>query len=60
MGNIPRTLKKGGYAGDQRQIVRFRASAELHKRIQELARRQELCIAALVRRLVVIGLEKSN
>ncbi|MGO9122878.1 MAG: hypothetical protein ACLQPD_35315 [Desulfomonilaceae bacterium] len=59
MGKITKQLK-GGYLGNQRLVVRFRVSAALHEKIRELARRQELCLAAAVRKLVVVGLEKPN
>jgi hypothetical protein len=60
MKNVPKTLKKGGYSGDQDQIVRFRASAEFHEKLQDLAHEQGLCLAALVRRLVLTGLDKTS
>ena len=55
-----KTLKKGGYLGDQSQIVRFRASAGLYEKLQETAQDKGLCLAALVRGLVRVGLEKNN
>ncbi|MGO9119540.1 MAG: hypothetical protein ACLQPD_18265 [Desulfomonilaceae bacterium] len=60
MRNIPRTLKKGGYAGDQRQIVRFRVSDGMYEKLQDMAHEKGLCLAALVRKLVITGLEKAN
>jgi hypothetical protein len=60
MTNPPGTLKKGGYSGDQTRIVRFRASAGLYEKLQEMAHQQGLCLAAVVRGLVLTGLEKSN
>lgn len=58
MRNSPRTLQKGGYTGNQNIIVRFRASAGLYEKLQEMARQQGLCLAALVRKLVITGHEK--
>jgi hypothetical protein len=55
-----KTLRKGGYTGDQSQIIRFRASAGLYEKLQGLAHEQELCLAAVVRKLVLEGLEKTN
>lgn len=60
MENPPGKLKKGGYTGDQTRIVRFRASAGLYEKLQDLAHQQGVCLAALVRGLVLIGLEKST
>ena len=57
MGNIWKTLKKGGYSGDQTETIRFRVSAGLHDKIRELARQRGLCTAAVVRKLVISGLE---
>ena len=60
MKDKPRILRKGGYSGDQRWIVRFRSSTSLHETLQRLAEKEGLCLAALVRRLVVSGLEKTS
>lgn len=60
MEKLLKTLKKGGYLGNQRQIVRFRASAGLYEKLQDLAHEQGLCLAAVVRKLVLEGLEKTN
>jgi len=60
MTNPPGTLKKGGYSGDQNIIVRFRASAGLYEKLQNLAHQEGLCLAALVRGLVLVGLEKTE
>lgn len=60
MENTQKKLRKGGYTGDQRWIVRFRASTSLHQTLQRLAHKERLCLAALVRRLVVAGLEKTS
>ena len=54
-----RPLKKGGYS-NQPHIVRFRASTDLYEALQRLARIEGLCVAAVVRRLVVSGLEKTD
>ncbi len=59
MKNMPKQLK-GGYLGHQRQIVRFRVSDGLYDKLQELARQRGLCTAAVARKLVVAGLEKSD
>jgi hypothetical protein len=55
-----KTFKKGGYIGNQTRIVRFRASDGLHEQLQDLAHKQGLCVAAVVRKLVVAGLEENN
>jgi len=60
MGNIPGTVKKGGYSGNQRLVIRFRASDALHQQLQKLARQQGVCLATLVRRLVLVGLHESG
>ncbi len=49
--------KKGHYTG-QKEIIRFRASSDLHERLKNLAQDEELCIAALVRKLVLDRLEQ--
>jgi hypothetical protein len=59
MNNALRPLRKGGYS-NQPQIVRFRASTGLYEALQRLAKVDGLCVAAVVRRLVVAGLEKTN
>jgi hypothetical protein len=60
MTNPPGPLKKGGYIGNQTRIVRFRASDGLHEQLQDLAHKQGICVAAVVRKLVLAGLEKLN
>jgi hypothetical protein len=60
MKDKPRILRKGGYSGDQQWIVRFRSSTSLHETLKRLAEQEGLCLAALVRRLVVAGLEKTG
>jgi|GEM_PF-2595878 hypothetical protein len=60
MENTQKTLRKGGYTGDQRWIVRFRASSILHETLKRLAEKERLCLAAFVRRLVIAGLEKTD
>ncbi|MGO9122866.1 MAG: hypothetical protein ACLQPD_35255 [Desulfomonilaceae bacterium] len=52
-----RPLKKGGYS-HQPQIVRFRASIALHEALRRLAEKEGLCVAAVVRGLVLAGLQK--
>jgi hypothetical protein len=49
--------RKGHYTG-QKEIIRFRASSDLHERLKNLAQDEELCIAALVRKLVLDRLEQ--
>jgi hypothetical protein len=58
MENIQKTPKKGNYTGSQHWIIRFRASSDLRERIQRVAKEEELCVAALVRKLVVDALLK--
>ncbi len=54
-GQISR--KKGPYIG-QNEIIRFRASTELHERLINLAEDEELSLAALVRKLVTDRLKQ--
>ncbi len=51
-------LKKGGYTGTQRSIIRFRASDALHERLKFLAAQEEMCLGTFVRRLVLDNLKK--
>ncbi len=51
------TRKKGPYIG-QKEVLRFRASSDLHQRLKSVALDEELCLAALIRKLVVDALEK--
>jgi len=60
MGNISKTPRKGGYSGDQTEIIRCRVSAGLYEKLQSLARQQGLCLAAVMRKLVIASLEKPN
>lgn len=59
MGNLPGIVKKGGYLGNQRFVIRFRASDALHQQLQKLAGEQGVSLATLVRRLVLVGLHES-
>jgi hypothetical protein len=58
MESSRKIAKKGGYSGDQRVIIRFRASDALHERLKHVAQEEEMCLAALVRKLVIDSLEK--
>jgi hypothetical protein len=49
--------KKGRYTGQQ-QVIRFRASTDLHQPLKLLAHDEELCLAALVRKLVTDRLQQ--
>ncbi len=60
MKNSPKVCRKGGYTGHQIWSVRFRASSGLYKALQRLAESQNLCVAAVVRGLVLAGLEKNG
>ncbi len=48
---------KGGYSGDQHYPVRFRASKDLYRTLVGIAENERLCLATLVRRLVILGFE---
>jgi hypothetical protein len=58
MENTPKIPKKANYSGNQTIIVRFRASRGLYEKLQHVAQEEELCLAALVRRLVLDSLKK--
>ena len=58
MESSQKTVKKGGYLRDQHLIVRFRASAALYERLKHVAQEEEMCLAALVRKLVLDSLQK--
>ncbi|MGO9119740.1 MAG: hypothetical protein ACLQPD_19270 [Desulfomonilaceae bacterium] len=58
METSKKSLKKGGNSGTQRAIIRFRASDALHERLKYLAAQEEMCLAGLVRRLVLDSLKK--
>jgi len=60
MKNSPRIRRKGGYSGDQRWLVRFRATTGLYEALQRHAEKENLCVAAVVRSLVLAGLEKTG
>jgi hypothetical protein len=49
--------KKGRYTG-QNEIIRFRASIDLYERLKYVASEEELCLAGLVRKLVIDSLER--
>ncbi len=51
-------IRKKGHYTDQKQIVRFRATAELHERLTHLAENEELSLATLVRKLVTDRLKQ--
>ena len=57
MKSVQTVRKKGHYTG-QNEIIRFRASNHLHERLKHLASEEELCLAGLVRKLVLDALEK--
>jgi hypothetical protein len=58
MESSKRQLKKGKYIGNQRFIIRFRASDALYRRLKTLSLEEEICLSAFVRKLVNSALEK--
>ena len=59
MNDALRPLKKGGYS-NQPRIVRFRASTDLYEALQRLSKIEGLCVAAVVRRLVALGIGENQ
>jgi hypothetical protein len=57
MKSVQTVRKKGHYVG-QKEIIRFRSSSDLHDRLKNLAEDEELCLAALVRKLVTDRLQQ--
>jgi hypothetical protein len=58
MERSKRQLKKGKYIGNQRLIVRFRASNDLYGRLKSLSEEEELCLSSFVRKLVNTALQR--
>jgi hypothetical protein len=52
------TAAQHSNSSHQSIIVRFRTSAPLHERLTKIAAEEELCLAALVRKLILTALER--
>jgi hypothetical protein len=58
MESASKTGKENSERKIQQFIVRFRASTALQERLKKLAKEEELCLSAFVRKLVLDGLKK--
>jgi hypothetical protein len=58
MESSKKKSEKGGCSGQQTIIIRFRVSDALHERLKQVAQEEEMCLAALVRKLVLDSLDK--
>ncbi len=53
-------MKRGGYSGDQRYELKFRANPALYETIKGISEQQGCAMALVIRKFVIKGLEREQ